>query len=322
MAAGGGRRAACSWRPHSSVIGIFVLVAAALTLGAWLSGSRRGVDVRRQATLNKLRAFDLRELPVPPDGNTNLAYIAPNGSSAVSFSICAKCGSTTLFYALFAAVYGRPFPERHGPPWIQKWTSWPKKGRPEGAMLLYAGHLRNHPEITWMHFHVYRDPIDRYISSYFSKLRCCGEEVPGAAPLVPNRTGCAKDRMDQKSTVASLYQAANMLTTPCLYFEEYAHLLEKARVLQTARGLNIHVRPQFLPQKEPHQIVSAGTIADMAFSLNSLAGLGLNRIKLEHLHAANRNGFEPSTAAMKVMCSAAAGEYKQLKLPSSPLCPS
>jgi len=264
----------------------------------------------------------MHQRPLPPDGNTNLAYIAPDGGSAVSFSICAKCGSTSLMMALFAAVYGRPFKQTKTPPWVQSWPSWPKEGRPEGSMLLYAGHLQNHSEISWMHFVVCRDPIDRYVSSYFSKLRCCGEELPGATPLVPNRTGCAQDRGDQIGVVRSLYKAANTPATPCLYFEEYAHLLEKARVLKTARGLNAHVRPQFLPQKKPRPMTHAGTIADMAVLINSVIGLGLNKITLGHEHGTDKHGFAPSAVAMKVMCSAAAPEYEELQLPTSPLCPS
>ena len=95
-------------------------------------------------------------------------HITSAGANAVSFSICAKCGSTSLFHSLFKAVYGTTYADinkirntNQKGPWVQQWWKWPESGRPDGSLLMYAGHLQTYPGITWMHFHVYRDPVRR-----------------------------------------------------------------------------------------------------------------------------------------------------------------
>ena len=161
---------------------------------------------------DKLQRFDLNSRDPPANGDLDMAYVrvGPEDTSAVSFSICAKCGSTSLFNALYTAVYGTPFKNVNKsagppkPPWVHAWTKWPKSGRPEGSMLMYAGHLRGYPRIEWLHFHVYRDPVERYISTYFSKLRCCGAELPGVAPSAQNRTVCAQDARKSRPLTSDL----------------------------------------------------------------------------------------------------------------------
>lgn len=264
------------------------------------------------ATAN-LAQFDMRFADVPANGNTHMAYVAPDGRRAASFSICDKCGSTTMFEMLFLAVYGRRWVRRPTPPWVQEWTVWPKPGRPTGSMLLYAGHLQQHPEVAWVHYHVYRDPVDRYISSYFSKLRCCGDPK--------NRIACASDLGERKILRSLSWEAQVPIETPCVYFEEYAGLLNKARALNRSEGLDSHLRPQRFPSSAPHRIVLAGTVADTVPLLNRLTWLGLHKTAdLGVTHATNKHGFKPTATAMRLLCSAAAPEYDSFKLPLNPLC--
>ena len=119
---------------------------------------------------NNFQKFDLEKRSFPPNGDLDMAFIAPGGKIALSFSICAKCGSTSFYAAFFESVYGYEF-NATGPPWVQEWMKWPKSGRPAGSFLLYAGHIENSVISTWKHYHIYRDPIDRYISAFFSSRR-------------------------------------------------------------------------------------------------------------------------------------------------------
>ena len=256
-------------------------------------------------------------------------HITSAGANAVSFSICAKCGSTSLFHSLFKAVYGTTYDEinkiRNTNPkgWVQQWWKWPESGRPDGSLLMYAGHLQTYPGITWMHFHVYRDPVDRYISSYFSKLRCCGD-LPWEVLNPQNRTICASDSSGFHYVGPSLTDATGTADVPpCFYFEEYANLLDTARRLNASYGLDEHIRPQYLPRGRFHRMVSAGTISDVVISIKDLTGLGLRKIEgyLGHDHRTkNKASFKPSPAALKVLCSASLPEYTWFKLPMSPQC--
>ena len=53
---------------------------------------------------NVSQEFDLKAGKIPP--NRDLAFVAGGGNMVMSFSICAKCGSTSLYKAIFQAIYG------------------------------------------------------------------------------------------------------------------------------------------------------------------------------------------------------------------------
>ena len=110
---------------------------------------------------NNFQKFDLEKRSFPPNGDLDMAFIAPGGKIALSFSICPKCGSTSFYAAFFESVYGHEFNATRRPPWVHAWMKWPKSGRPAGSFLLYAGHIENSAIPTWNHYHVVRDPIDR-----------------------------------------------------------------------------------------------------------------------------------------------------------------
>lgn len=262
----------------------------------------------------------------PANGNLNLAYIAPGGEAAISFSTCAKCGSTSMYRALFEAMYGRPF-GNHGPPWVQRWTSWPKQDDsfPKGAKLVHAGFLEN-TDIPWHHYQVVRDPVDRYISAYFSKVRCCGPEIPGeCVTSVPKRSSCDKDGpTDEKALSSSMLR--NSDTKPfvgmgnghqCFYFEEYAHLLRTAR---HPMNLNAHVKPQHMEKSERDMLVWTGTIAELERAVQHLVKYGLHPITISKTHVSDRGNWTASPKALEDLCAVAAPEYARFGLPASPLC--
>ena len=88
---------------------------------------------------------------------------------------CAKCGTTTVMGALYQAVHGRTWIQEHGQRiddpcgregtirCVQNYTRWAAAGT-NVSDARHAGSL---------HIIVWRDPVDRYVSAYHSKVKCC-----------------------------------------------------------------------------------------------------------------------------------------------------
>ena len=92
-----------------------------------------------------------------------------------SFSVCtcAKCGSTSLFLALYELISGTNY-QKTGPPWVQNFVKW---DFPNVKASATPGKL---------HLIITRDPVERYVSAFHSKVKCCSD----------NQTSCYKDRND------------------------------------------------------------------------------------------------------------------------------
>ena len=257
-----------------------------------------------------------------------MAFIAPGGKIALSFSICAKCGSTSFYAAFFESVYGYEF-NATGPPWVQEWMKWPKSGRPAGSFLLYAGHIENSVISTWKHYHIYRDPIDRYISAFFSKFRCCDPQLDSSA-LGLNRSRCMKDNTNAKITYGIIKSLFEHSGTPvpasfekkserCLYFDEFVDLITR---VTNPKELNIHVRPQWPIQTEKHPTHTwVGNISELSLELNPFfSELGLKPIEIKKRHETNRYNWRPSPLEIQRLCEFAAAEYAGFQLRLNPIC--
>ena len=271
---------------------------------------------------NNFQKFDLEKRSFPPNGDLDMAFIAPGGKIALSFSICAKCGSTSFYAAFFESVYGYEF-NATGPPWVQEWMKWPKSGRPAGSFLLYAGHIENSVISTWKHYHIYRDPIDRYISAFFSKFRCCDPQLDSSA-LGLNRSRCMKDNTNAKITYGFIKSLFEHSGTPvpasfekkserCLYFDEFVDLITR---VTNPKELNIHVRPQWPIQTEKHPTHTwVGNISELSLELNPFfSELGLKPIEIKKRHETNRYNWRPSPLEIQRLCEFAAAEYAGFQL--------
>ena len=106
--------------------------------------------------------------PTKPPGNpawqpAEVVYVSAANAS-LALCTCAKCGSTSMFDWLYTTVYGHEYPARTHPPWVQDTTAWPTP--PAGSIDYYYD-----PAATKT-IAVVRDPLDRYSSSWRSKVRC------------------------------------------------------------------------------------------------------------------------------------------------------
>lgn len=280
-----------------------------------------------------LKKFDLQRGKIPANKDLDLTFVGREGSSFLTFSICAKCGSTSLYRAIFEAIYGYQY-NISGPPWVHDWMNWPKDGRPMGSLLLYAGHLENLTVLSsrWHYYYIHRDPVDRYISAFFSKLRCCDSQRVGIFSDL-NRSRCMGDTNCGDGIVKSLYYASGSPFPEnfereqriCLYFDEYVELMKK---VANPHKLNPHIRPQWPLQGKTKgrykRRIWMGNISELALELNGLSSIsskfGLRPITIQKTHETNRSNWKPSANAVKSLCGIAAPEYAGLELPLNPRC--
>ena len=89
--------------------------------------------------------------------------------SSLSVCVCAKCASVAVYTALYEAITGVNFDEV-----VQSDSYARNKGIFFGPQSLW-----NVPNTLWAHapgdLHVIirRDPVERYLSAFFSKFACC-----------------------------------------------------------------------------------------------------------------------------------------------------
>ena len=223
------------------------------------------------------------------------------GSAAVAFEVCAKCGSTSLFDAVYAAVFGKSFKRNIKPPWVQNWQAWPKVGLPQGSMVVGIQQadkaLHERPGANKVYFQVTRDPVDRYISAFHSKLKCCKDGIdhgnPSANQSNPRRA-CANDCKDGVCTrLGSLVRKAGpasaaMAALPCLYFDEFATLLQRVHHLKNQYTMtDTHFRAQRV-EIPAGWMGWVGTIQEVGNALNGLKHLGLHPIVMKKTHESER----------------------------------
>ena len=291
---------------------------------------KRPLPQKRSPFQDSLKKFDLQRDKIPANNDLDLTFIGREGFFPLTFSICLKCGSTSLYKAIFEAIYGYQY-NISGPPWVHDWMNWPQNGRPIGSLLLYAGHLENLTSMPsiWHYYHVYRDPVDRYISAFFSKLRCCDPQRVGVSSGL-NRSRCMNDTNCGDGLVKSLYNASGSPFPVsfereqriCLHFDEYVDLMKKVK---NPHKLNRHIRPQWPlegnTRRKYKRRIWMGNISELALELNSLpSNLGLRPITIQKAHETIRTNWEPSLNAIQSLCGIAASEYSALELPLNPLC--
>lgn len=129
-------------------------------------------------------------------------FSSTNVENSLSVCTCAKCGSSSLFQTLYALISGSRW-HRSGPPYVHEYVKW------------------NFPNVTSspvpgkLHLIMTRDPVERYVSAFHSKVKCCSD----------NRTSCYQDRNDH--FVPQLAILAGIAPKNCLTFDEYVNVLER-----------------------------------------------------------------------------------------------
>ena len=160
----------------------------------------------------------------------------------------------------------------------------------------------SHPPLHALH-----SPVERYVSSYFSKVRCC-----------KNSTPCFMDKRDR--FVADLVQLAGWKRWPsitpvrqCLHFDEYARALAAVHGLGRAKALNEHFIPQHLQQcaQPPMVPLLLVDVSELHPILSRLRGFGFFPVAPTpiHSHATAREEVLPPHS-LAIIRKLSAPEYE------------
>lgn len=178
-----------------------------------------------------------------------------------------------------------------------------------------------------VYFQVTRDPVDRYISTFHSKLKCCKDgnpSTPADRSISNPRTRCAGDYNDDWVISELVSKAgpasAAMAALPCLYFDEFATLLQRVHRLKNQYTVDPHLRAQRV-EIPLGWLGWVGTIQEIGHVLNGLTHLGLHPIvtKKKH-HATGRRvmvdgkwqPWNPTDFGLNILCKLAETEYAEL----------
>jgi len=158
---------------------------------------------------------------------------------------CAKCGSTALYLFIYSKIFGHSW-NFTGSPWVQGVSSirWENQ-----FVQINAEKLRK----VKKKFAVMRDPKERLISSWKSKV-ACGSEW-GLDP-------------DKNYFVTELRSLAGLSYATCLNFLEFLKTLQVVHQSGQANKLNSHFLPQHFScfrDVKPNEWSKAAFLSDQVF---------------------------------------------------------
>lgn len=229
--------------------------------------------------------------------------------SGLSFSVCScpKCGSSSIYRALHAALHNGT-EKADGLPFMGAFSRWKAPGVSASTS----------PGLV--HFHVVRDPIERYISAWHSKIKCC-----------PNSTTrpCMSDYRDR--WMATRLAVLNGLdaATECLTFDAYVQGLAAQHRAGAMRQLNRHYRPQSMtcPLTDMSALTIRGNVSEVGKALAMLSPSYFTRpVHVLHRHATVKPGNEVRSiedvtgTTLRALCELSRQEYAWLQWPVPVLC--
>ena len=107
----------------------------------------------------------------------HLAEVVYTSSSGESLAMCAcaKCGTTALAGWLYKSIFGAPFVNTGHKPWVQDYKQWPAP--PQGSLGNVSVDVSDRTSMSYepdttLVITLARDPLERYASSFRSKVRC------------------------------------------------------------------------------------------------------------------------------------------------------
>ena len=203
----------------------------------------------------------LRPNARPPPNMLFVSRRAASGSTSNATAlVCvpAKAGSTSFYFWLYHVLAGRPWPYS-GPPWIQDVSSarWANVSGVRVARfdkLPLRQRTRALGDSSVRRFALMRDPIERAISAYYSKVACGTGDAADHA-------GAIRQLMRQAPRVAAAgFGAGSDLnrSVPCLSATDWGRMVLEARLGAWRWDVNAH----FMPQADAcglHTIVSPPT---------------------------------------------------------------
>lgn len=233
-----------------------------------------------------------------------------SGDTQITFCTCLKCGSTSFFLALYNALHEDDFLVTNHPPYVQDWGRW---SSPLVSRSPYPGDLN---------VVIYRDPIERYVSSFRHRAACCTEYVKECT-----------DQEEKAFFVNILLELNNEGEKSCLAFDEFVQQLETAAARGVESILNLHWIPQDITCPHTPDTIFV-TIDELAPELTRLSSKGyihgnfLANLDIGHLkkHAVAQKHMtvdylaQKYPEAMSKLCALASREYARFGKKSNEVC--
>lgn len=185
-------------------------------------------------------------------------------------------------------------------------------------------------EARALRFHVWvvRDPVDRYISAWHSKVKCCGNKTSVGFLGVPCYQDVAGHYGTKLREQTNRLEGVSETQSRCMFFAEYVDAIVEMHAQNRAHELNSHWKPQHMacPPAEPAGSVPTyvNTVQEIGGFLRGLQNFGFKtsgtEISVERTHITPRGDWEPQSEAVQKLCLVSAPEYVATGLPISPFC--
>lgn len=256
------------------------------------------------------KSVDLHQKSAQPDDP--LTIMTSDGTRALVFCSCAKCGSTSAYQFLYHGLYGKEFSSaatRSHTTSIQNHLEWTPR-----LQTVPSFQEAKLPEKGTTYLGIARDPMARYLSAYKSKLACSGDSVDVT-------------RTQIVESLVSLAAASNLTITPqhstmtkrpyvsgpCLTFEQYTDALTAIHRAGNEAQLNGHFLPQDVVLKPcAHGILAVASEMELlapmlkrSYDLHPSATMGEERVSGDV-------AAELDPASVKQLCGVARREIHWL----------
>lgn len=215
----------------------------------------------------------------------------------VAFCICAKCGCSSLYAWVYEQIFKKPW-EYQDAPWVMATDSSRWHGK---VKKISASQLTN----VKKKFAIIRDPQERLISSWKSKVSCENEKWGTDAP-------------DRNVFVPSLAELAGLSDKTCMDLEEFLQTLNTIHEQGKAPQLN----PHFLPQQfgcfrdlAPGNWTMTAPISDPDLLQAFGGSLGVASKIFPHVHSSKTGELLISDRARDLLKNVTKSEYEALQLP-------
>ena len=238
--------------------------------------------------------------------------------SQIAICTCAKCGSSSMFTSVYNSIpTNDKIPKKELPHFsIFNMDTWGIK-----RIIQAKPGISYVKDITF--FHMYRDPIDRYISAYHSKLKCCNENE------FELRSACYQDTgFDDlhRNLMQLAYMPDRSYYNICFTFREYVNLLSIAKTTGNRARLNEHFLPQDLTcadfdkriKKDDFQ-GNITTIAE-AFKKFDWKKVDMEPVIVTHLHSTSRHDWNADNDSLQILCQTTKKEYDYFRIPQPSFC--
>lgn len=179
------------------------------------------------------------DTPPPP----NVLFINATGRAgghAALVCVPAKAGSTSFYHWLYEVLAGVPWPH-HGTPYVQDITS-ERWANMSARLARFASlGIRQRAKILGdaqvARFALTRDPLERAVSAYYSKVACGTGDGP-------DHRGAIRQLLRQAPVAAANVSVDLEAAIPCIGAAEWAGLLLEARAGPQRWAINAHFMAQ------------------------------------------------------------------------------